>query len=133
RVCSRARLGLHCRAFLPPPLSLMRKIIKRRHSLPDPQAFPNTAPLLRRLYAARGVSGEDQVRYELKRLLQPQLKGLEAALMLLVTALRARQRILVVGDFDADGATSTALAVRCLKAMGHAQVEFLVPNRFEYG
>lgn len=111
----------------------MRKLIKRRHAQPDPCAFPNTAPLLQRLYAARGVTGEEQLHYELKRLLQPQLKGLEAALELLVTALREQQRILVIGDFDADGATSTALAVRCLKAIGHAQVEFLVPNRFEYG
>jgi single-stranded-DNA-specific exonuclease len=111
----------------------MRKIIKRRQSLPDLRAFPNTAPLLCRLYAARGVIGEEQLRYELKCLLQPRLKGLEAALALLVDALQGRQRILIVGDFDADGATSTALAVRCLKALGHVDVEFLVPNRFEYG
>jgi single-stranded-DNA-specific exonuclease len=111
----------------------MRKIIKRRHALPDPHAFPNTAPVLRRLYAARGVANEEQLHYELKRLLQPQLKGMEAALTLLVAVLQAQQRILVIGDFDADGATSTALAVRCLRAMGHSKVEFLVPNRFEYG
>lgn len=111
----------------------MRKLIKRRHAEPNPSVFPNTAPLLQRLYAARGVTGEEQLRYELKRLLQPQLKGLEAALELLISALQQQQRILIIGDFDADGATSTALAVRCLKAMGHAPVQFLVPNRFEYG
>lgn len=111
----------------------MRKLIKRRHAEPDPNVFPNTVPLLQRLYAARGVTGEEQLRYELKRLLQPQLKGLEAALELLISALQQQQRILIIGDFDADGATSTALAMRCLKAMGHAPVEFLVPNRFEYG
>lgn len=101
--------------------------------MPDPRLFPNTSSILSRLYAARGVTGEEQLQYELKRLLKPCLKGLEAALSLLVTALRENQRIIIVGDFDADGATSTALAMRCLRAFGHRNVEFLVPNRFEYG
>lgn len=111
----------------------MRKLIKRRETIVDPALFPNTPALLSRLYAARGVKSEEQLQYELKRLLSPALKGLEAALELLVVALQAGQRIMIVGDFDADGATSTALAVRCLKAFGHADVEFLVPNRFDYG
>jgi len=111
----------------------MRKLIKRRELVADPSLFPNTPHILSRLYAARGVCGEEQLQYELKRLLQPCLKGLESALDLLVEALRKEHKILVVGDFDADGATSTALALRCLKAFGHQRVEFLVPNRFEYG
>lgn len=111
----------------------MRKLIKRRETIVDPALFPNTPALLSRLYAARGVKSEEQLQYELKRLLSPALKGLEAALELLVAALQYGQRIMIVGDFDADGATSTALAVRCLKAFGHADVEFLVPNRFDYG
>ena len=111
----------------------MRKLIKRREAIIDPTLFPNTPSVLTRLYAARGVRSEEQLQYELKRLLSPELKGLDAALELLVTALRLGQRIMVVGDFDADGATSTALAVRCLRAFGHTDVEFLVPNRFDYG
>jgi single-stranded-DNA-specific exonuclease len=111
----------------------MRKLIKRREAIIDPALFPNTPLLLTRLYAARGVKSEEQLQYELKCLLSPALKGLGAALELLVTALQAGQRIMVVGDFDADGATSTALAVRCLRAFGHTDVEFLVPNRFEFG
>lgn len=111
----------------------MRKLIKRREVAADPALFPNTPQVLVRLYAARGVSSEEQLQYELKRLLQPCLKGLDAALDLLVMALQQRQKILVVGDFDADGATSTALALRCLKSFGHDAVEFLVPNRFDYG
>lgn len=111
----------------------MRKLIKRREATIDSTLFPNTPLLLSRLYAARGVCSEEQLQYELKRLLSPVLKGLDAALDLLVTALRLGQRIMIVGDFDADGATSTALAVRCLRAFGHAEVEFLVPNRFDYG
>ena len=112
---------------------IMRKLIKRREATIDPALFPNTPLLLSRLYAARGVCSEEQLQYELKRLLSPALKGLDAALELLVTALQLGQRIMIVGDFDADGATSTALAVRCLRAFGHAEVEFLVPNRFDYG
>ncbi|MBC6903870.1 single-stranded-DNA-specific exonuclease RecJ [Saccharophagus sp. K07] len=111
----------------------MRKLIKRRQATADLQAFPNTPAILSRLYAARGVTHEEQLQYELKRLLKPSLKGLEAALSLLVTALQENQRIMIVGDFDADGATSTALAMRCLRAFGHRNTEFLVPNRFEYG
>lgn len=111
----------------------MRKLIKRRETIVDPALFPNTPLLLSRLYAARGVKNEEQLQYELKRLLSPALKGLEAALELLVAALRLEQKIMIVGDFDADGATSTALAIRCLRAFGHTNVEFLVPNRFDYG
>src|SRR5690606_30876113 len=111
----------------------MRKLIKRRETIVDPALFPNTPLLLTRLYAARGVNSEEQLQYELKHLLSPALKGLDAALGLLVAALRLGQKIMVVGDFDADGATSTALALRCLQAFGHTNVEFLVPNRFDYG
>ncbi len=89
--------------------------------------------VLRRVYAARGVSSAAQLEYALKNLLPPRLKGLDCASDLLCEAVQQSQRILIVGDFDADGATSTALAVRCLRAMGHSQVDYLVPNRFEFG
>ena len=91
-------------------------------------------PLLQRIYAARGVRSADEIDYSLKRL-HPYtaLKGIETAVELLVTALKAEQRILIVADYDADGATSCALAVRGLRAMGAKQVGYVVPNRFEYG
>lgn len=91
-------------------------------------------PLLQRIYAARGVRSTDEIDYSLKRL-HPYtaLKGIERAVELLVTALKAEQRILIVADYDADGATSCALAVRGLRAMGAKQVGYVVPNRFEYG
>lgn len=90
-------------------------------------------PLLARIYAARGVPADEQDA-GLDRLLGYQgLKGIEVAVALLEQALEAGWRVLVVGDFDADGATSTALALRALRAMGAAEVEYLVPNRFEYG
>ncbi len=89
--------------------------------------------VLRRIYAARGVRSAAQLEYALKNLLPPRLKGLDCAAELLSEAVHRSRRILIVGDFDADGATSTALAVRCLRAMGHSQVDYLVPNRFEFG
>lgn len=95
------------------------------------EAFP---PVLARAYAARGIQNPDEVRYRLDSLPPPAgLAGMDAATALLERALREGWRVLVVGDFDADGATSTAVAVRGLRAMGAADVDFLVPNRFEYG
>lgn len=111
----------------------MEKIIERRSVQFDAASFPNTDPVLQRIYASRGVRDEGELQYQLARLHPPTLKGLPAALDLLVQAREAQSRIVIVGDFDADGATSTALAVRCLGAMGYQNVEFLVPNRFEYG
>lgn len=111
----------------------MQKILKRRTFQLQPEAFPTTIPVLQQIYSARGVRDEAELQYVLKRLHPPRLKGLDAAVELLSEALQQQQRILIVGDFDADGATSTALAVRCLTAFGCASVEFLVPNRFEFG
>lgn len=112
----------------------MRKRIRRRPLLSDPAQLPRHLPtVLRRVYAARGVQA-DELECTLTHL-HPinSLGGLREAVELLRTALRERQRILVIGDFDADGATSSALAVRALRSLGHHEVDFLVPNRFEYG
>ncbi|KTC47418.1 single-stranded-DNA-specific exonuclease RecJ, partial [Pseudomonas putida] len=89
---------------------------------------------LNRLYAARGVSSAQELDKSLARLIPFQrLKGIEAAVELLVTAIDQRQRILIVGDFDADGATASAVGVLGLRLLGAAHVDYLVPNRFEYG
>ncbi|MEY3018160.1 MAG: hypothetical protein RL336_1295 [Pseudomonadota bacterium] len=91
-------------------------------------------PILNRLYALRGVVSDIELRKELAALLPPsQMKGIGEASRLLAEAIQSGKRILIVGDFDADGATSCALAVLALRAMGAAWVDFLVPNRFEYG
>jgi single-stranded-DNA-specific exonuclease len=91
-------------------------------------------PVLRRIYAARAVLSMDDVSYSLERLLPlSALGGLPAAVELLQAALVAGDRILIAGDFDADGATSCALCMRALRAMGATDVHYLVPNRFEYG
>ncbi|PYC28486.1 single-stranded-DNA-specific exonuclease RecJ [Pseudomonas alcaligenes] len=100
-------------------------------TLPDLGQLP---PLLTRLYAARGVQSAAELDKGLARLLPYQrLKGIDGAVQLLVEALEQRQRILFVGDFDADGATASAVGVLGLRMLGAAHVDYLVPNRFEYG
>lgn len=108
-------------------------IIQRRRS--STGQFPaDLHPVLRRVYAARAVETADDLDTSLNKLIAPaELAGLPAAVDLLQHAIVNRQRIVVVGDFDADGATSCALCLRALRAMGAAEVHYLVPNRFEYG
>ena len=93
-----------------------------------------TSPLLRRLYAARGVSDPDEVESGLQRLLPPDLMpDVNKAAQRLADAITTGQKIVVVGDFDADGATSVALCMQVLNAFGAQQPDFVVPNRFEFG
>ena len=92
-----------------------------------------TNPLLARLYAARGVIAKSELETSLSGLISPeQLTNSGEMAKLLADAIAANKKILVIGDYDADGATATAVAVKGLKSMG-ADVDFLVPNRFEYG
>jgi len=108
--------------------------IVRRPQADTGASLPDLHPVLRRVYAARAVASADELDYSLANLLPlQQLAGLPAAVELLHTALVERWRILVVGDFDADGATSCALCLRALRLLGAAEVDYLVPNRFEYG
>jgi len=97
-----------------------------------PDAFPQLDPLLARLYRSRGVTSAAELDYSLRRLAPVSaLAHVEQGVDLL---LRNREhRIMVIGDFDADGATSTALVLRCLRAFGFADVSYLVPNRFDFG
>ncbi|PHM46367.1 ssDNA exonuclease RecJ [Xenorhabdus mauleonii] len=107
----------------------------RRRPVADLSELPNTIhPLLRRLYAMRGVRQADELERSAKGLLSYQsLNGIEQSISLLITALHEHWRIVIVGDFDADGATSTALCMRALRAMGYRNLDYLVPNRFEDG
>jgi single-stranded-DNA-specific exonuclease len=99
--------------------------------LPDLGALP---PLLTRLYAARGVQSAAELDKGLARLIPyQQLKGMPEAVELLVQGLQQGQRMLIVGDFDADGATASTVGVLGLRMLGAAHVDYLVPNRFEYG
>ncbi len=91
-------------------------------------------PVLRRIYRARQVGAAAELDCALERLLPPMLlRGMDHAVALLDQALRQQRRILIVADFDADGATSCAVMVRALTQMGAKDVRYLVPNRFEYG
>ncbi len=91
-------------------------------------------PLLQRIYRARGIQSADELALGLNRLPAPdRLGGMDAAVAILTNALEKQHKLLIVGDFDADGATSTALGVLGLRALGFEHVDFLVPNRFDYG
>ena len=105
-----------------------------RHRAPgNLEALPSTLhPVLRRVYASRGISTPDELTLDLKSLLPPTLKGLPEACAELTRALNEKYRIVIAGDYDADGATSTALAVSTLRALG-AEVDFVVPDRFKMG
>ncbi len=112
----------------------MTEMIRRR----DPQTPPLTdstlPPFLARIYANRGITQAKELSCSLNELLPyDTLKGIEAAVDMLANMLIAQKRFLIIGDFDADGATATAVAVRALRMLGAKQVDFLVPNRFEYG
>ena len=91
------------------------------------------SPLLARLFAARGISAPEQLEHELVRLLPFEaMKGVDAAAARLARAIARGERVLIVGDYDADGATATALGVLGLRALG-AQVDFLIPDRLTLG
>lgn len=113
--------------------SLSRKLVRR--DFPE-QGFTLTGvpPLLARLFHSRGIESDDDLDMSLSRLLAPDLfKNINNATDLLKIAVMENQRILIIGDFDADGATSTALMLLALRQMGAKQVDYLVPNRFEFG
>jgi single-stranded-DNA-specific exonuclease len=109
----------------------------RIESRPLPEVLPDLGslpPLLTRLYAARGVQSAAELDKGLARLIPyQQLKGMDVAVELLVQGLEQGQRMLIVGDFDADGATASTVGVLGLRMLGAAHVDYLVPNRFEYG
>lgn len=116
-------------------MSAVNRFIQRR-VVPGvlPELPDNTHPVLKRLYACRGVVHANELDRGAGRLLPfQQLKGIDAATALLIDALQQQQHIIIVGDFDADGATSTAVLISGLRAFGFKSLEYLVPNRFEYG
>ncbi|CAM4381781.1 MAG: Single-stranded-DNA-specific exonuclease RecJ [Legionellaceae bacterium] len=91
-------------------------------------------PILQRIYNARGITCITELDNNLNQLDSfHTLKGINSAVEILSNALQKQEKILIIGDFDADGATSTALAVSALRAFGAKEVNYLVPNRFDYG
>jgi single-stranded-DNA-specific exonuclease len=110
--------------------------IIRPRLIPDAAAdlLQDMHPVIRRVLLARGVSDNAELSLELQNMLLPDdLGGVEKAARVLADAVTQDQQILVVGDFDADGATGTALAMLSLRAMGCRNIDFRVPNRFEFG
>jgi len=108
--------------------------LRRREAADRAQLPAELHPLLRRLYAQRGVQQASELERGAKNLLPfHSLSGIQRAVEILHQALADQKRIMIVGDFDADGATSTALTVLALRSMGGRHIEYLVPNRFEDG
>lgn len=113
---------------------MQKRIIQREYQAERAAALSQYHPILRRIYAARGVVSHDELRHEFDRLLPfESLLDIDKAVILLAEAIVAQKKIMVVGDFDADGATSSALAIRALKSFGAQSPTFMVPNRFALG
>lgn len=111
----------------------MQKLqIKQRPLITRPENFQGVLPFIAEILARRGVQSEQELDLKLKYLLAPEMKGLEQAIQIIDQALDQHKKIVIVGDYDADGATSTALMMLALQEMG-ANVEYLVPDRFKYG
>lgn len=106
--------------------------IQKRPLITRPEQFQGVPAFIAEILARRGVQSEQELELKLKHLLPPALKGLETAVELMDQAIDQQRQIVIVGDYDADGATSTALMVLVLQEMG-AKVEYLVPDRFKYG
>lgn len=112
----------------------MQKLIVRREVPSDAVLVEALHPVLQRIYATRGVQSADELQRNTGALARPtQMKDIPVAVQLLYDALIAQQHVVIVGDYDADGATSTALMMLALRSFGFKQLTFLVPNRFDFG
>lgn len=107
-------------------------LVQQRPFLTRPENFQGVSPLVAKILARRGVQSTQELELKLKHLLAPTMLGLPEAITLIDQAIDQQKKIVIVGDYDADGATSTALMVLALREMG-ADVEYLVPDRFKYG
>ena len=101
----------------------------------DLSALPNDWPeCIRKIMAARGIKKADELTFDLAELPKPsEMLGMEAAVTLLIQALQQQWRVMIVADFDSDGATSCAVMMRGLRMMGLQHIDFIVPNRFVHG
>ena len=114
-----------------PDSAPLKPIVQRRGPVPE---LPGVPPFLRRIYGHRGIGAPADLDLALSGLEPPSaLRDIDQAAGRIAEAVREGQRILLVGDFDADGATSVALGVSLLRAFGASAVDFVVPNRFEFG
>jgi len=110
------------------------RILQREFDQTNEHALGDLHPILKRIYLSRSITSSKELELGLNQLIPPEkLAGIEDAVEILVEAISADASILIVGDFDADGATSCALGVLALRAMGARHVAYIVPNRFEFG
>jgi len=109
-----------------------KTLIQQRPFMTRPENIQGVSPFIAQILARRGVQSEQELELKLKYLLAPNMKGLEQAIQIMDQTIDDEKKIVIVGDYDADGATSTALMVLALRDMG-ATVEYLVPDRFKYG
>ena len=107
-------------------------LIKQRPLLTRPENFQGVSTFVAQILARRGVTSEQELELKLKHLLAPDMKGLPEAIQLMDQAIDQQKKIVIVGDYDADGATSTTLMILALREMG-AHVQYLVPDRFRHG
>ncbi|MFV5383399.1 single-stranded-DNA-specific exonuclease RecJ [Acinetobacter towneri] len=107
-------------------------LIKQRPLLTRPENFQGVSTFVAQILARRGVTSEQELELKLRHLLAPSMKGLPEAIQLMDQAIDQQKKIVIVGDYDADGATSTTLMILALREMG-AHVQYLVPDRFKYG
>lgn len=107
-------------------------LIQQRPLITRPESIQGVAPFIAQILARRGVASEQELELKLKHLLAPGMKGLPEAVQLMDQAIDQQKKIVIVGDYDADGATSTALMILALREMG-AHADYLVPDRFKYG
>jgi single-stranded-DNA-specific exonuclease len=112
----------------------VKKLIVQRPTVDGGMLGGDIDPVLRRIYSCRGIQSADELEKTLGKLPSPWLlSGMQLMVEQLVTAIKQQQAISVVADFDADGATSCAVAIRGLALLGARRLNFVVPNRFEYG
>ena len=109
-------------------------LIQRRVRNPDLSFADSVHPLLQQVYRKRSIQSPDELELGLSNLLPPDgFKDMNKAVGLLLDCLQNKKRIVIVSDFDADGATGCVLAMNALRQMGASHVDYIVPNRFQFG
>ncbi len=114
-------------------MKLQLRQAANQHEPINDQLPDHIHPVLRRVLLTRGVTNSERFDLSLKQLAQPEFGGIQTAAGLLAAAITENHKIMIVGDFDADGATGSAVAMLGLRSMGAQQVDYCVPNRFEFG
>lgn len=109
------------------------KLQRRAIETESDQLPASVHPVLKRVLLARGVYSQEQMALSLQSLARPEFGGIQRAAELLAAAIVEQRKIMIVGDFDADGATGSSVAILGLQSMGAQRLEYCVPNRFEFG